>query len=132
MSSVSSHAVHQRIHHAVQTTLEFGLYQQWLKSQDVIDYKNVKSKDLRDCVANKIVFPDHDVKHPNLYHYRFLFALVAGLFLLTALLLHAEKKGRQSRAGGKGSKFRRLCSRLLVRRPRVIDSTNLVVISTGE
>lgn len=65
---------------SVFNAFENGLLEPGIKQSDFAGLRNMGSRRIRDCVSNKIVYPDHDILFPNVGHYRHLFWL-SGLAL---------------------------------------------------
>lgn len=86
LSRLSDHILHR----TVQSVYEVGLLQMSLKTLDYVMAKDTGTKEMRDCVANEIVYPDHDVKYPDVYHYRFLILLTTFFYVVAGLVFYAE------------------------------------------
>ena len=61
-----------------------------LKRMEFSVFPNTGSKSVRDCVANRIIYPDYDIKAVHLRHYSRLFVLSAYCMLFCLLVLSSE------------------------------------------
>ena len=72
VSSSSNPDVQKRLKGLQQTIFEVGIISQSFKKLDYTVAKDTGSKELRDCVANQIIYPDHQLTRPDMAHYRYL------------------------------------------------------------
>lgn len=87
--SLAPDLVH-RIHVSNQRILESGFSAVWLKRLDYIWGKDTGSKNLRDCVANRIILPDHQVIRQDVVYYRPLIVVCVCSAVVAAVILAIE------------------------------------------
>ena len=88
---ISSHSEDyvKRIHRELLgSVFEHALLLQSIKRLDYVISKDTGSRELRDCVSNTIIYPDHEIIFPDADHYQHLFAL-SGVLLFVAAFVYA-------------------------------------------
>ena len=90
LSSALSPDVVKKFNRIIQTEFEYHIQYVTLKRMEFIFFPDTGSKSLRDCVANKIIYPDHEIEAVHLPHYMRLFASTGYSLFCCLIVLSLE------------------------------------------
>ena len=80
----------KKFNHITQAEFEYHLKYETLRRMEFSFFPDTGSKSLRDCVANKIIYPDHEIEAVHLPHYRRLFVLTGYSLFCCLMVLSME------------------------------------------
>ena len=89
-SAALHHDSAKKFNYIIQTEFEHHLQYATLKRLEFSMFPDTGSKSLRDCVANRIIYPDHEIEAVHLQHYERLFVLSGWALLFCLLVLVSE------------------------------------------
>ena len=87
VSSSSSPAVKRLLRRVLQAAIESGSYSHSVQALNHAIFHGANSERQRDCVSNRLIYPDIELLIPDPYHFQLLFLIMAAAFVL-AFLVH--------------------------------------------
>ena len=91
---MQSSALHRdsakKFNHITGTEFEAHIMHAQLKRMEFSMFPDTGTKSVRDCVANEIIYPDHEIEAVHLLHYKQLLVLSGWCLLFCLLVLSSE------------------------------------------
>ena len=78
------------IRFVLQSLLEFDITHKELKAGEFLVYNDDGSREVRNCLSDTVIMPDHRFASPALSHYTKLFTTIAGLLLASNVCFFME------------------------------------------